>query len=75
MNAKKLISRVSQQGKVAQAARAGYWFKWDCQQEATVLKGSPDSMGMGRRAEALVSAVGVMESKHDVGQMHEPLVG
>jgi hypothetical protein len=57
-NADNLISRVSQKGKVARAARAGYWFERDCQREATRLEGSPGGMGMGRRAEALASAFG-----------------
>ena len=57
-NADNLISRASQKGKVARAARAGYWFERDCQREATRLEGSPGGMGMGRRAEALASAFG-----------------
>lgn len=57
-NADNLISRASQKGKVARAARAGYWFERDCQQEATRLEGSPGGMGMGRRAEAIASAFG-----------------
>ncbi|KAL7535682.1 hypothetical protein ACHAXR_010965, partial [Thalassiosira sp. AJA248-18] len=57
-NADNLISRASQKGKVARAARAGYWFERDCQREATRLEGSPGGMGMGRRAEALSSAFG-----------------
>ena len=57
-NADNLISRASQKGKVARAARAGYWFERDCQREATRLEGSPGGMGMGRRSEALASAFG-----------------
>ena len=57
-NADNLISRASQKGKVARAARAGYWFERDCQREATRLEGSPGGMGMGRRAEAIASAFG-----------------
>ena len=57
-NADNLISRASQKGKVARAARAGYWFERDCQREATRLEGSLGGMGMGRRAEALASAFG-----------------
>ncbi len=57
-NADNLISRANQKGKVARAARAGYWFERDCQREATRLEGSPGGMGMGRRAEALASAFG-----------------
>lgn len=57
-NADNLISRASQRGKVARAARAGYWFERDCQREATRLEGSLGGMGMGRRAEALASAFG-----------------
>ena len=57
-NADNLLSRVNQKGKVARAARAGYWFERDCQREATRLEGSPGGMGMGRRAEALASAFG-----------------
>ncbi len=57
-NADNLISRASQRGKVARAARAGYWFERDCQREAMRLEGSPGGMGMGRRAEALASAFG-----------------
>jgi len=57
-NADNLISRANQKGKVARAARAGYWFERDCQREASRLEGSPGGMGMGRRAEALASAFG-----------------
>ena len=57
-NADNLLSRVSQKGKVARAARAGYWFERDCQREATRLEGSPGGMGVGRRAESLASAFG-----------------
>jgi hypothetical protein len=57
-NADNLISRASQKGKVARAARAGYWFERDCQREATRLEGSPGGMGIGRRAEAIASAFG-----------------
>lgn len=57
-NADNLISRASTKGKVARAARCGYWFERDCQREATRLEGSPGGMGMGRRAEALASAFG-----------------
>ena len=57
-NADNLISRASQHGKVARAARSGYWFERDCQREATRLEGCPGGMGLGRRAEALASAFG-----------------
>jgi hypothetical protein len=57
-NADNLISRASQHGKVARAARAGYWFERDCQREATRLEGCPGGMGLGRRAESLASAFG-----------------
>jgi hypothetical protein len=57
-NADNLISRASQKGKVARAARAGYWFERDCQSEASRLEGSPGGMGMSRRAEAIASAFG-----------------
>jgi hypothetical protein len=57
-NADNLISRASQKGKVARAARMAYWFERDCQREATRLEGSPGGMGMGRRAEGLAMAFG-----------------
>lgn len=57
-NADNLISRASQHGKVARAARSGYWFERDCQREATRLEGCPGGMGLGRRSEALASAFG-----------------
>lgn len=57
-NADNLISRASQKGKVARAARAGYWFERDCNREAMRLEGTPGGMGMGRRVEAIASAFG-----------------
>mmetsp|Transcript_9348 Transcript_9348/g.13696 ORF Transcript_9348/g.13696 Transcript_9348/m.13696 type:complete len:1256 (+) Transcript_9348:48-3815(+) len=55
-NADNLISRV-EQGRVARAARAAYWFERDCRQEAERLEGKC-GMGMERRAEAFASAFG-----------------
>uniref|UniRef100_A0A7S2UJB9 Exocyst complex subunit EXOC6/Sec15 C-terminal domain-containing protein n=1 Tax=Attheya septentrionalis TaxID=420275 RepID=A0A7S2UJB9_9STRA len=56
-NADNLISRVSQAGRVARAARLGYWFERDCKKEAERVEGLC-VMGMERRAEAFSSAFG-----------------
>lgn len=52
-----LISRISQNGKVARAVRQGYWFDRDAPKEAERLEGT-SKMGMERRAEALASSFG-----------------
>ena len=56
-NADNLISRVSQNGKVARAVRMGYWFERDNRKEIDRLERIA-VMGMERRAEAFASAFG-----------------
>ena len=61
MNADNLIARVGKHssysnGRVAKAARIGYWHERDCQNETDRLQGIP--LGMTRRAEAFAMAFG-----------------
>lgn len=52
-----LIARIDQNGKVARAVRAGYWFDRDGNKEAERLE-SATLPGMGRKAEAFASSFG-----------------
>jgi len=56
-NADNLIARVSQNGKVARAAREGYWYDRDSKTESERVQ-RLGAIGMERRAEAFASAFG-----------------